>query len=359
MHVRAVPAPPRSRASAAASEQATVAEHASAVGSEGASFRSMKINEIVQLLQQSGGDLSYNDRFTLLRLINEYPSTKKNRSMSVKERQTLNQLILDNALYIILNEDRVSSLTRRQMMRTECILILASVVDSSNLFGDTKRNVDALLSNEQQASPSPRKKAAKSALLQELDLDAESDYFPRQSVSAQGQSPSKQQQSPSKQQQQQSPSKRPMDSPGSLASRQSVSAQGSRRSPAPADKENESPNGSPERRGGLVSSASAARLAPSPSSRNRKGTLFAWDDRRVIKSTVLSKAPKIMVHTRRHLTSLLSTYLSPPTHTTPTPQNKSYMKPRPSVIFGDTVESDAFVPGVDSLDFARQDRRLG
>jgi hypothetical protein len=73
------------------------------------------------------------ERITALRSLKRYLETSA--SMDAYSKKRIKQLILDNALQMILSEERVTNIVKRQMVRTELFLILANLLDSSVLFG--------------------------------------------------------------------------------------------------------------------------------------------------------------------------------------------------------------------------------
>ena len=53
--------------------------------------------------------------------------------------QELRQAILDSAMKMILSEDRMSDLRRRQLIRTELFMMIAQMLKSSSLFSDVSQ----------------------------------------------------------------------------------------------------------------------------------------------------------------------------------------------------------------------------
>lgn len=73
------------------------------------------------------------ERVAALRSLKKYLET--NTSMDAYSKKRIKQLILDNVLQMILSEEKVTNVVKRQMVRTELFLILANLLDSSVLFG--------------------------------------------------------------------------------------------------------------------------------------------------------------------------------------------------------------------------------
>jgi hypothetical protein len=79
-------------------------------------------------------------RMVALRHVQEY--VKSSVSIDSFTRERINQAVLENVLEIVLVEDRTSDLMKRQLMRTECFLILATLLESPVLFRDTQRVIE-------------------------------------------------------------------------------------------------------------------------------------------------------------------------------------------------------------------------
>lgn len=59
-------------------------------------------------------------------------------------RRRINQAVLEGVLEIVMTEERTSDLRKRQLMRTESFLILADLLDSKALFGDTQKKIEEI-----------------------------------------------------------------------------------------------------------------------------------------------------------------------------------------------------------------------
>lgn len=101
------------------------------------------LNKITYLLQNPTTSLE--DKIRCLRYIKE---TVKNDTINfdIYHRQGLNQLILDNALKIILNDDRSVGGQKRQLIRTELFIILADMLGSDILFGGIGEQISSVIS---------------------------------------------------------------------------------------------------------------------------------------------------------------------------------------------------------------------
>lgn len=101
------------------------------------------LNKITYLLQNPTTALE--DKIRCLRYIKE--AVKKDTiNLDVYHRQGLNQLILDNALKIILNDDRSVGGQKRQLVRTELFIILADMLGSDCLFGGIRDQISNVVS---------------------------------------------------------------------------------------------------------------------------------------------------------------------------------------------------------------------
>ena len=69
---------------------------------------------------------SLHERIVALRQLRVYVG--QHRELDEATRANINQLVLDNVLGIVLSEDRTTDLRRRQLLRTECFLMLASLL---------------------------------------------------------------------------------------------------------------------------------------------------------------------------------------------------------------------------------------
>lgn len=80
---------------------------------------------------------SIDDRLNALRFIQQYVETGQQIS-TFTDKIKINQLVLDNVMLILHREDLIPDLRRRQLIRAECFLMLARVLESKTLFGGTE-----------------------------------------------------------------------------------------------------------------------------------------------------------------------------------------------------------------------------
>lgn len=76
---------------------------------------------------------SSEDRFNALRFL--YIYVEETSSIDSSTRMKINQLLLDNILELVVNDERTADLRKRQLIRTECFLMLAKVLETKSLFG--------------------------------------------------------------------------------------------------------------------------------------------------------------------------------------------------------------------------------
>ena len=91
----------------------------------------------------SRGNYETDMKMAALRFLQSYVGDKTN-IVNASLRANINQLVLDNVLGIILGEDRVPDLRRRQLLRTECFLILGTLLGSNTLFGGIHEKLDEI-----------------------------------------------------------------------------------------------------------------------------------------------------------------------------------------------------------------------
>jgi hypothetical protein len=78
---------------------------------------------------------NYEERLSSLRFLKFYVEDEK--SLNTSDKHKINQLIMDNIMQIIMNPD-TTDIRNGHIIRTECFLILSSLLNSSTLFGDIK-----------------------------------------------------------------------------------------------------------------------------------------------------------------------------------------------------------------------------
>lgn len=80
---------------------------------------------------------SIDERLNALRFIQQFVENGQEIS-SFTDKIKINQLVLDNVMLVLHREDLIVDLRRRQLIRAECFLMLARVLESKSLFGGTK-----------------------------------------------------------------------------------------------------------------------------------------------------------------------------------------------------------------------------
>lgn len=83
------------------------------------------------------------ERLNSLRFLQNYVQEQSQLNSGMRSR--INQLILDNILRLIMGEDRSADLRKRQLVRTECFLMLSNLLTSECLFGSSKSQLEEML----------------------------------------------------------------------------------------------------------------------------------------------------------------------------------------------------------------------
>jgi hypothetical protein len=98
---------------------------------------------------------SFNDRLDSLRYLQLY--VQNNRNIQDSAKRSIKQLVLENVLRIVVNEEHTPDLRKREMVRTECFLMLSGLLDSNTLYGDAvqkmQNSVDAANEEEEYLNP--------------------------------------------------------------------------------------------------------------------------------------------------------------------------------------------------------------
>ena len=79
---------------------------------------------------------SLEEKLNALRFLQHFVENESLDTFTDKIR--VNQLVLDNVMWILHREDLIPDLRRRQLIKAECFLMLARVLESKSLFGGTK-----------------------------------------------------------------------------------------------------------------------------------------------------------------------------------------------------------------------------
>ena len=78
------------------------------------------------------------EQIAALRALNQHLDDKL--GMDAYSQKRIKQVILDSVLRIILNEDRITNIVKRQLVRTELLLVLGKLLNSETLFGSVLKN---------------------------------------------------------------------------------------------------------------------------------------------------------------------------------------------------------------------------
>jgi hypothetical protein len=101
-------------------------------------------------------------RLNALRFIQSFVESEKISSMV--DRMKINQLVLDSIMSLLNREDLIPDLRKRQLVRTECFIMLAKILESKSLFAGAKPSDDDTVQYGQTVIP-----AARSALIESKD----------------------------------------------------------------------------------------------------------------------------------------------------------------------------------------------
>lgn len=81
------------------------------------------------------------EQIAALRALNQHLDA--DLGMDAYSQKRIKQVILDSVLRIILNEDRIPNIVKRQLVRTELLLVLGKLLNSETLFGSVLKNSSA------------------------------------------------------------------------------------------------------------------------------------------------------------------------------------------------------------------------
>lgn len=82
-------------------------------------------------------------RLNALRFIQSY--VESDNISSMVDRMKINQLVLDSIMSLLNREDLIPDLRKRQLVRTECFLMLARILESKSLFAGAKPTDDNIV----------------------------------------------------------------------------------------------------------------------------------------------------------------------------------------------------------------------
>jgi len=81
------------------------------------------------------------EQIAALRALNQHLDDEL--GMDAYSQKRIKQVILDSVLRIILYEDRITNIVKRQLVRTELLLVLGKLLNSETLFGSVLKNSSA------------------------------------------------------------------------------------------------------------------------------------------------------------------------------------------------------------------------
>lgn len=107
--------------------------------------------EAVSLLESKS--TSFECRFDALRYIQKYSDQLHDKSLNPATKIRLNQLLLRNIVSMVVNEERTPDLRKRQLIRTECFIMLTRILDSKSLFGGIQKSGNEFIEISQSNDP--------------------------------------------------------------------------------------------------------------------------------------------------------------------------------------------------------------
>ena len=117
------------------------------------------LSQAVAALQLPSASLD--QKIVALRYLKFHVSTTP--TLDERTRSNINQLVLDHVLSVVLSEDRTVDLRRRQLLRTECFLMLASLLNSRTLFRGIDEKLVALAAAQQEQQRAPAQSSSSSS----------------------------------------------------------------------------------------------------------------------------------------------------------------------------------------------------
>jgi hypothetical protein len=99
------------------------------------------LNNALLVLQSPSATPS--ERVVALRFLQAFAKNGTTK-ISASSRHHINELVLQNVLQIVMSEDRVTDLRKRQLIRTECFLTLVGLLESDTLFGDVRDRLNEM-----------------------------------------------------------------------------------------------------------------------------------------------------------------------------------------------------------------------
>jgi len=131
------------------------------------------------------------ERIAALRYIQGFATNSSNKKhINARLRKSINELVLSTVLSIVMSEDRIPNLRRRQLIRAECFLILGTLLGSNTLFGNVKEKLDEIEANNTTRLLAEQVAAAaeRDSNLDALTVDSDTDEHGRGATGMQRQS---------------------------------------------------------------------------------------------------------------------------------------------------------------------------
>lgn len=289
---------------------------------------------ITDLQSPSSG---FSDRIHALRYLQTHVHNTK--EITATSKRQVNQLILDNILKILMGEDNVVDLPKRQLVKAELFLMLSGLLNSDALFGDMRTQINELLQlhvtkiNSSDSNPTLQVSKAKGSPFQVIkqhpsmphDRNDSNEMLPRNNHSIMS------------------------------SSMTELSSSNARNS---YDNNSRTSINSPNSRSSM-SSPSKSLLSQSMSAVTVSQRTRGNRDRGPATPTPTSSRGHPLNKISILHAAIAKTQLKSKKNSLNNNSRKVLFKSRPSVFYSDEYEVDDIVPGVDPTDWFEQDRKLG
>ena len=125
-------------------------------------------------------------RIAALRFIQGYATDNANKGrINSHLRKNINELVLSTVLSIVMSDDRIADLRRRQLIRAECFLILGTLLGSNTLFGNVQEKLDEIEADNTTRLLAEHAAAERGEDQDDLTVDPDAEQYGRDSLSAQ------------------------------------------------------------------------------------------------------------------------------------------------------------------------------
>lgn len=303
------------------------------------------LQKAILLLAQKSS--SIDEKMISLRTVTNY--LQATPDISLYNTKSLNQLVMDTILRIIMNENQITNMRKRQLVRTELFVLLGTILTSDTLFGNIRSQIEFV--PEEMDDHKASNENSRPISRDKIDIDVEEDFIS-----------------------------------GLLTSVETQRANSAEARTTGVSYSNSVGIANPLNNNVAINQRAAllSRSVILDSGGNTQNLL----DKNFSKSTALqndrstpSKLRKLGDATSRSINSSNGFLMTDSIASTPSKRpedslpalKKSLIKnalrlnrkiskklqPRPSVLFNEAVPLDGIVPGVDPMNYFEQDRKLG